>query len=70
MSRQPSVRQIFWRSSCSAFLVHPSRLDCGWNTLEREYAYHVEEVRGTFNMPPQYNSENYSVQGMLKKFAP
>jgi hypothetical protein len=30
----------------------------------------VEEVRGTFNMPPQYNSENYSVQGMLKKFAP
>jgi hypothetical protein len=24
-------------------LVHPSRLDCGWDTLEREYAYHVEE---------------------------
>jgi hypothetical protein len=24
----------------------------------------VEEVRGTFNMLPQYNSDNYSVQGM------
>jgi hypothetical protein len=27
----------------------------------------VEEVRGTFNMLPQYNSENYSVQGMLNE---
>ena len=27
----------------------------------------MEEVRGTFNMLPQYNSENYSVQGMLNE---
>jgi hypothetical protein len=27
----------------------------------------VEDVRGTFSMLPQYNSENYSVQGMLNE---